>query len=100
MKTTKLPFDPVALAAQTADAYSADRYTSWTACARLLASLGYDARQAEAILRSKWTRWARDGWNRSGTPTSTALRDFLDRYHYHPQHSEVISLTTKTFANS
>jgi len=93
----KPKFDPVALAAKTSDAYSADSYTNWTACARLLARLGYDEREAEAILRSKWTRWARDAWDKPGTPTSIALRDFLVKYGYHPGHAEVKELVDQTF---
>lgn len=94
---SKSLFDPVSLATKTADAYSADSYSNWTACARLLARLGYNEHQAEAILRSKWTRWARDMWQGRGTPTSMALRDFLIKYRYTPTHPEVISLTEETF---
>lgn len=43
-----------------ADAYSRDRYASWLGVARMLIARGYSNREAEAILRSKWTRWAAD----------------------------------------
>lgn len=48
------------LAERTSDAYSADRYLSWTACAALLLGRGFSEDEAEAILRSKWMRWAAD----------------------------------------
>lgn len=50
----------VALAAKTADAYSADRYLNWTAVCAMLVRSGYTEQQAEAILRSKHMRWAAD----------------------------------------
>jgi len=51
-----------AIAEQTADAYSADRYTSWKQVAEtLLLDLGMTDAQAEAFMRSKHTRWAADG---------------------------------------
>jgi hypothetical protein len=48
------------LAGETLDAYSANRYRSWTACARFLLEEGWSEKQAEAILRSKVMRWAAD----------------------------------------
>jgi hypothetical protein len=66
------------IAEATSDAYSADRYTSWTACAKVLLGLGYDAPQTEAILRSKMTRWAADFSNkRYGKATSADLKRFM-----------------------
>ena len=52
------------LAAATQDAYSADRYgESWRAVALLLVRQGYSDEIIEAILRSKYTRWAADAWD-------------------------------------
>ena len=72
------PADVRDLAVRTADAYSADRYASWVACARLLVTVrGYSLREAEAILRSKWMRWAADVQRGPATvamPTRGALR--------------------------
>lgn len=50
----------LALAERTRDAYSVDRYVSWSACAEMILLLGYSEDEAEAILRSKWMRWAAD----------------------------------------
>lgn len=59
-----------AVAARTADAYSADRYgAEWPKVAAALLRDGWTPRQAEAIMRSKWARWAAD----AGTPTAAAL---------------------------
>jgi hypothetical protein len=96
----KPKFDVEEMASRTGDAYSADGYTSWLACVRLLARLGYDEWQTEAILRSKWTRWARDSWDGRGTPTSNALRNFLVRNHYNPKHSDVAELVKETFGKN
>lgn len=40
--------------------YSEDRYCSWPAVAQGLLDGGYSPVEAEAIMRSKWTRWAAD----------------------------------------
>lgn len=52
--------DAEALAAKTADAYSADVYSSWAGVAEELLRAGYNATEAEALMRSKWMRWAAD----------------------------------------
>ena len=49
-----------ALATRCADAYSAPAYRSWEAVARALLRDGWTAQEAECIMRSKITRWARD----------------------------------------
>lgn len=66
------------LAAETADAYSAHRYRSWRAvCAALLARYTY--KQAEEILRSKFTRWAADASAAGeGKATVADLLNLLD----------------------
>ena len=69
-----------ALADRAADAYSADCYASWKACAAALLRRGYSDRQAEAILRSKITRWAVDSsGKREGRATANDLLRFMDR---------------------
>lgn len=66
------------IAERTSDAYSFDRYASWPACALMLARRGFTAREIEAILRSKWTRWAGDEANKNDRVTSKDLARFLD----------------------
>lgn len=48
------------IAERCSDAYSSDRYASWTAVAKKLLGEGYNDLEVEAIMRSKWTRWAAD----------------------------------------
>lgn len=48
------------IANQCADAYSFDRYSSWTAVARVLLKRGWKPIEVEAFMRSKHTRWAGD----------------------------------------
>lgn len=67
-----------AVADKTADAYSFDRYSTWRGCAWLLALRGYNARQIEAILRSKWMRWAADRFNRHDRIPARAIIEFID----------------------
>jgi len=69
------------LAEKCGDAYSTDSYRrGWNGCVKMLRQRGYDDQQVEAILRSKWTRWAGDGseTRRYGYFTSTDLANFLD----------------------
>lgn len=62
------------VAEQCADAYSYDRYRSWTAVALALLTHGYTARETETIMRSKVTRWAADGTHPYGkTPARVVL---------------------------
>lgn len=66
------------LAEKTSDAYSADAFgNSWTATCAMLLRRGYTEREAEAILRSKWTRWARD-MDSKYEGNSKTLERFLD----------------------
>jgi hypothetical protein len=44
------------------DAYSADRYASWTEVARILLKMNFTEAEAEAVMRSKITRWAADSF--------------------------------------
>jgi hypothetical protein len=73
------PTQANAIAAATSDAYSHSRYggAAWTACARMLARREFDADQIEAIMRSKWMRWAADS-SKNVQPTSKDLERFLD----------------------
>lgn len=67
-----------ALDIATRDAYSYERYGSreWTRCVKLLIQeWAFTPREAEAILRSKWMRWAAD----SDTATAVALSAWLSR---------------------
>ena len=57
------------LAWQTADAYSADIWgaVKWTEAAQMLLDMAFTEQQVRAILRSKLTRWARDGFGEEST---------------------------------
>lgn len=67
-----------ALAEKTEDAYSADSYASWSAVCAMLLRRGFSEREAEAILRSKWTRWAGDMESRNDGCTAKTLEKLLD----------------------
>ena len=63
MTDTRLPSRSTAaqaIANRCADAYSASAYRSWESVARALLKDGWTAQEAECIMRSKITRWARD----------------------------------------
>ncbi|MFM9469743.1 hypothetical protein ACKI1K_43920, partial [Streptomyces scabiei] len=80
------------------DAYSADRYNSWPAVAQVLINRGYNDRQVEAIMRSKWTRWANDNarnWRKPGTAMDV-LR-FIDNPRNNCTMHEVNELVRYTF---
>lgn len=66
------------LAEKTAEAYSAGDYRNWSAVCRMLLARGYSEREAEAILRSKWTRWAGDAVSSNDNLPTKTLADFLD----------------------
>lgn len=79
----------------TSDAYSFDRYASWRGCVALLVRRGYSDHEVEAILRSKWMRWAADGADRPyGRATSTHLAHSLDNGL---SRTEVADLVAGTF---
>jgi len=69
-----------ALAKRTKDAWSVDRYASWTAVAAALLGRGYTPIAAEAILRSKFTRWAADMRTARGRASAADLLRYLDRF--------------------
>jgi hypothetical protein len=87
------------LAEKTATAYSADRFANWTGVARMLKTRGYSDQQAEAIMASKWPRWAGD-W--SGKPygkvTSADLARWLDNGTSKTELGKLVQeLTDETF---
>lgn len=95
------------IAEQCADAYSADRYRSWTNVALVLVNRGYSDRQVEAIMRSKWTRWAGDAIEdhskgiRYGNLPARAITEFIDdmktRRGVEAVVREIVEITTETF---
>jgi hypothetical protein len=98
MMKTHYKFNPSTLAEETGNAYSADRYNSWKSLATLLADRNFNAWEAEAILRSKWTRWAADKFHTgSRKPSSSCLGKYLDHYGYTTRHPEVNRLVLETF---
>lgn len=74
--------EALAIAKKCEDAYSFDSYSpgGWRQCAVMLTKRGYDSMGIEAILRSKWTRWACDSCDkhRYGRHNSRCLAAFLD----------------------
>ena len=83
-----------ALADRTSDAYMAGSYgSSWLICARLLLKL-YDERTAEAILRSKYMRWASD---HSGRASSNSLKVFMEKYPDMFSEKALVDLVEGTF---
>lgn len=83
------------LSEKTSDAYSFDRYNSWKACIKKLRKADYDDREIEAILRSKWTRWAADAANKPYGKASSV--DLLNYINQHETKESVIQLTLETF---
>jgi hypothetical protein len=70
-----------ALTEKTSDAYSACRYNSWKACVKKLRVFGCNDNEIEAILRSKWTRWAADSSKSSyGKESSVDLINYIKKY--------------------
>lgn len=77
------------VAAKVNDAYMTDSYgeREWERCACWLAEQGLDAAEIEAVLRSKYMRWAEEGgcclanfkkfWAQSPTLTTKAAIDEL-----------------------
>ena len=86
------------LAVQTLDAYSANRYSSWRAVVSMLLRRGYSERETEAILRSKWMRWAADNSPRPyGRATYKDVERFLDNPRNKFTPAEVHELVAETF---
>ncbi len=92
-------YDTTALLERLVHAYSTPNYRNgWAGCVRMLRERGFDDRQVEAIIRSKWTRWAADASNKPyGQNTSSDLARFLDCYGYTPRSKDVVDLVRGTF---
>jgi hypothetical protein len=90
---TKTEATAVALAERTADAYSRDRFLSWTSVAKFLLDYGYSEREAEAIMRSKYMRWAADA---AGVDLASA-QCAVDYAAQHITKRELASLVEATF---
>lgn len=88
-----------ALAEKCADAYSTDQYGGkWNGCVTMLRARGYSDLAIEAVLRSKWTRWAADASGKPyGRNSARDLARFLDETPKvcSPEHLE--SLVRETF---
>lgn len=78
-------------------AYSHDRYANWKAVCAMLLRKGFTPQESEAILRSKWTRWAGDiSNNRYGHCTSKDLERFMDGMSPEELKKEVAELLAQT----
>lgn len=87
----------VAIAARTADAHSAERYgRHWKMCALLLVERGYSDDECEAILRSKWMRYAAD---LHSVANQEALAWFLDDPRQRCTPAAVRELIDQTFGD-
>lgn len=86
-----------ALVAMTDGAYSQGRYgpTAWRMTIKALMDDGYTDREINAIMRSKWTRWALDATPES---RSTALAMFMADKRNGIDADEVRKLTEETNA--
>jgi len=64
------------------NAYSYKRYRDgWIPCINMLRKQGYNDIEVEAILRSKYTRWAADaGGKRYGYATARDLKNYMDSF--------------------
>ena len=79
--------DVKVFAKELSDAYSSAAYKAgWGSCIKMLRKRGYNDAQVEAIIRSKFTRWARD-MHSSYHGNAPMLARWLDR-----NPSEVLSL--------
>jgi hypothetical protein len=85
------------LAERLADAYSTPNYGgSWRGCVRMLRFHKLTDAEIEAVIRSKWTRWAADQSDKPyGKTTSRDLERFMDKNNYWGE--EVKRLTKESF---
>jgi hypothetical protein len=96
------------IAARCEDAYSFGRYApgEWVKAAAMLLGRGYTERQAEAVLRSKWARWAGDmAESEYGQHTARGLERFMDAGGWKSRKSEteqdaIVELTLETFGSA
>lgn len=66
------------IASRCEDAYSADRYASWTGVAARLLRMGFNEAEVEAVMRSKITRWAADAEGKPyGHATVAAVENYI-----------------------
>ena len=85
--------------------YSKDAYRSWPACVAMLRRHGLDDLEIEAVLRSKWTRWAGDMAARPshgyGSYTAKDLEVFMNAPGSRSGNrwAEVKALTRETFGS-
>jgi hypothetical protein len=80
--------------------YSYDRYSrgGWRQAIRELLKRGYDEREIEAIMRSKWTRWAADSDDAPyGKTPGVALIRFIDDPRNKCTQAAVAELVGQTF---
>lgn len=93
-------FNPDSLAKETMGAFSSDRYNSWKSVVTLLADRHFNSWEAEAILRSKHTRWAADQFHKGSSrkPSASCLERYLDAKQISPGCPEVNQLVMDTFA--
>ena len=94
-----------AIAEKCSAAYSYDVYSSWFGVALLLVLRGYTDLEVEAIMRSKWTRWAADMFKggRSENVPARAVIEWIDdsiaRRGADRVKAEVAELVAGTFEN-
>lgn len=88
-----------ALASRTDDAYSFSTYgeREWIRAIRLLADRGYNERAIEAILRSKYTRWAADARTTNAKPRGEDVLIFIMDPRNKVTRADVITLAQMTF---
>jgi hypothetical protein len=86
------------------DAYSAPAYRSWASVAAMLLKKGFTPEECEAIMRSKWTRWARDASfkdYRYGSYPAKVVEDYIDNMVREngltAMCADVVELTRETF---
>jgi hypothetical protein len=84
------------------DAFSFDRYLSWRGCATAVLALGFNEQETEAVLRSKFTRWAADSSDKSyGYATGADLSRWMQKtYPGEKLKKEVEQLTRETFGDN
>lgn len=90
---------PKTLAERLRDAFSTANYQGgWKNCIKMLRKRGYNDTEIEAIIRSKWTRWAAaSSGKRYGYNTSTDLAGYLDDPSNGCTQEEVSILVRETF---
>ena len=85
------------MARDTSDAYSAYSFNSWVGVVRILAVRGFNVWEAEAILRSKTTRWCRDAYAKTFPAANNTLSKYLDSNNITPRSKEVNELVMEIF---